>query len=141
MSTPVRRALYGRLAGDTTLDGLLAVPADGYAHSVYYQQAPDDAHHPLVIFNKQAGTPTDTFGIPGALENDVWLFKAIDRADTADTVEAVADRLQALLNDAPLSISGTSLLFLRRTSDVDYDEVVDGVQYKHCGSLYRLVTG
>lgn len=140
MSTPVRRAIYGALAGDTTLNNLLGTPATGYTKSIYYQEAPAGAHFPFVIFNKMSGVPTEAFGDPDALENDVWLVKGIDRATTADTAEAIQSRVKTLLNDASLSISGATLLYLRRQSDVEYPETADGVMYKHAGSTFRLVT-
>jgi hypothetical protein len=40
MSTAVRRALYGKMAGDTTLNALLASPPSGWSKSIYHQQAP-----------------------------------------------------------------------------------------------------
>jgi hypothetical protein len=140
VSTATRRGIYGKLAGDTTLNGLLATPPAGYAKSIYYQQAPDTATYPFLIFQKQAGNPIEAFGDPSALETDVWMVKAIDRSTSADTAEAIQARVAALLNDAALSISGATALYLRRQSDVEYPEVDDGVRYVHAGSLFRLVT-
>jgi uncharacterized protein DUF3168 len=140
VSTPVRRALYGRLAGDTTLNGLLAAPAAGYSKAIYHDQAPAGAGFPFVVFGKQSGVPTEAMGDPSALENDVWLVKAVDRSTSADTAEAIQARVASTLNDASLSISGATHLYLRRQSDVEYPEVTDGVTYRHAGSLYRLVT-
>ena len=134
-----RRAIYGAMAGDTTLDGLLASPPTGYAHSVYYQVAPDEADYPFVIFNRQAGTPSYALG-GKTHEAEVWLIKAVDRSDTADAADAIAARLNALLTDASLSISGATQLYLRRESDIDYAEVVDGVTYRHAGSNFRLIS-
>jgi hypothetical protein len=128
------------MAGDTTLNALLATPPSGYSKSIYHQQAPGGAGFPFVVFQKQAGTPTEAFGDPDAMDTDVWLIKAVDRSTSADGAEAVQSRLQALLNDATLSISGATLLYLRRQSDVEYPEVSDGVTYNHAGALYRLVT-
>ena len=139
MSTPVRRALYGKLAGDTTLNNLLGTPPSGYSKSIYYQHAPEGAAYPLVVFSKQAGTPTEAFADPSAYESDVWMVKAIDRDTTADDAEAIQARVAVLLNDATLSISGATHLYLRRQSDIDYSEVTSGVVYQHAGSLYRLV--
>lgn len=139
MSQAVRRALYGKLAGDGTLTGLLAAPVAGYAQSIYYQQAPQGARFPYVIFSKQSGLPRETFGLPSAFETDVWLVKGVDQSESADTAEAIQARLAALLNDANLSISGRQTMYLRRESDVDYDEVDDGEQYRHSGSLFRLM--
>lgn len=139
MSTPVRRGIYGKLAGDTTLNNLLATPPAGYSKSIYHQQAPAGAGYPFVVFQKQSGVPTEAMTDPSALENDVWLIKAIDRSTSADTAEAIQERVKSLLNDATLSISGGTLLYLRRQSDVEYPETTDGVSYKHAGSLFRLV--
>ena len=141
MSTnATKRALYGKLAGDSTLNALLGTPATGFTKSIYYQEAPAGAAYPLVIFAKQAGVPTQAFTDPSALENDTWLVRATDRNTTADTAEAISARVIVLLNDTTLSISGSTLLYLRRQSDVDYSENTDGVQYRHSGVLFRLVT-
>jgi hypothetical protein len=139
MSTPVRRALYGRMAGDTTLDGMLAPPPEGWRHSIYHNQAPQTAKFPLVVFSKSSGNPTETFGEPSAYETDVWLIKAVDEAESGDVAEAVAERIKNLLNDAPLSISGASLMYLRRETDVEYVELVESQQYFHVGAQYRLI--
>ena len=139
MATPTRRAIYGKLSGDSTLNNLLGTPPAGYSKSIFHQEAPAGARHPFVIFQKQSGSPTETFGDPDALENDVWLVKAIDRSTSADIAEAIQARIRTLLNDAALSISGHTHLYLRRQSDVEYPETSDGVSYKHAGSLFRLV--
>jgi hypothetical protein len=140
MSTATRRAIYGKLAGDTTLNNLLAPPPQGWSKSIYYQVAPENAAFPFVVFNKQSGVPTEAHGDPSAFENDIWLVKAVDRDSTADDAEAAAERIIALLNDASLSVSGATLAYLRRQSDVDYAEVSNGQTYRHAGSLFRLVT-
>ncbi|HVJ27497.1 MAG TPA: hypothetical protein VM493_08125, partial [Vicinamibacterales bacterium] len=89
MSVATRRAIYGKLAGDTTLNNLLGTPASGYTKSIYHLQAPSTAAFPYVIFQKQSGTPTEAFGDPSALENEVWLVKAIDRSTSADVAENI----------------------------------------------------
>lgn len=155
MSTPVRRAIYGTLssdsgAGPTTLKSLLGGRTP--AQSIFHQTAPQDAIYPFVLFAKQAGTPTEAMQAPSAFENDVWLVKAVTRdypannknaagqnASPDDAVEAIAARIQTLLNDASPSISGASVAYLRRQSDVEYSEESDGVVYRHAGALYRLV--
>ena len=139
MSTAVRRSIYGKLAGDVTLGNLLAPAAAGYAHAIYHNQAPDDALFPLVVFNKSSGVPTQAFGDPAAFDTDIWQIKAIDRNSTADNAEAISERIRTLLNDANLSISGGTLMFLRRESDIEYPEESEGITYLHVGSLYRLV--
>lgn len=139
MSVATRRALYGRMAGDTILTGLLGAPPEGYSQSIYYEMAPQGSRYPYVIFNKQASTPRYALGAR-AYDNDVWLIKGVDGGSSADTVDSIASRLDALLTDATLSISGKTQLYLRRESDVDYSEDVDGVLVRHAGSLFRFVT-
>jgi hypothetical protein len=139
-TTATRRAIYGKLAGDTTLNSLLGAPPAGYSKSIYYQLAPEGAPAPFVILNRQSGTPTEAFGDPSGYESDVWLIKAVDKNGSADTAESIQARIATLLNDAALSISGATLMYLRRQSDVDYSELTDGVTYRHSGSLYRVVT-
>ena len=62
-----------------------------------------------MVFFKQAGTPTEAFGDPAAFDTDVWLVKGVDKDTSADTVEAIQARIQVLLNDTTLSISGAEL--------------------------------
>lgn len=139
MSTATRRAIYGKLAGDTTLTGMLATGAPGYTQAIYHFEAPENVQFPFVIFSKSSGVPTEAMGKPSAFETDVWMIKCVDQGSSADRAEAAAARIAFLLNDAALSISGANLMYLRRQSDVDYSELADGVSYRHCGSLYRLV--
>lgn len=137
--TGVRRAIYGKLAGDTTLNGLLGAPPAPYTHAIYYELAPKTEGFPYVIFQKQSGTPVYAMVNGGsAYDNDLWLVKGVDRAQSVDGAEAVAERIDALLQDASLSISGLSLMYLRRDSDIAYSEVDEGVRYEHAGALYRI---
>ena len=55
-------------------------------------------------------------------------------------MDGIASRLNALLTDGALSISGKTQLYLRRESDLpSYSETVDGQRYIHAGALFRLV--
>lgn len=139
MSVAIRRAIYGKLAGDTTLNNLLGTPAAGFSKPIYYQQAPQKADHPFVIFQKQAGTPRYALK-ERAYDNEVWLVKGVDQnPNDADPVDNIASRLDVLLTDGTLSISGQTQLYLRRESDIDFSEVTDGVRYFHAGALFRLI--
>lgn len=138
MSAATRRALYGKLAGDVTLTTMLGSAPAG--QNIHYQQAPSEANFPLVILSKQSGTPTYTLTEGTAkMDTETWLVKGVDRGGSADTVDAIASRLDALLTDGAVSISGRTQLYLRRESDVDYLETDEGQTYRHSGALYRLV--
>jgi Protein of unknown function (DUF3168) len=139
VSTATRRAIYGKLAGDTTLNNLLASPPAGWSKSIFHYEAPTNVAFPFVIFSLSSAVPTEAFSDPSAYVTEVWLVEAVDRNTTADTAEAIAARIEVLLNDAALSISGGNLMYLRRQSATDRPELVDGVSYRHSGSLFRLV--
>lgn len=148
-TTSVKRAIYGKLAGDSTLNALLASPpstlhpsepwASAYTKSIFFGFAPDKAEFPFVLFSKVSGIPTYANATKPAYETDVWEIKAVDRQSTSDRAEAVSARLQTLLNDAGLSISGATEMWFRRQGDIEYPEVSDGIRYFHSGSLYRLI--
>jgi hypothetical protein len=144
VSTTVRKAIYGTLAGGA-LDGMLGTPAPGFTHAIYHDPAPQGASHPFIVFARMSGVPTQAFHDPSAYEEDVWQVKAIDyvsRGGTisaAEAIETIGDRIKNLLNDAPLSLAGTLVCTaLRRQSDIDYSEVSEGVVYRHYGSLFRV---
>ena len=61
MSTPIRRAIYGKLAG-SDLPPLLGTAGSGYTQSIYHDQAPADAGFPFIVFSKSSSTVTETFG-------------------------------------------------------------------------------
>ena len=131
---PVRAAIYERLAGDAALTGLLSTPT-----AIYHQVAPQDAATPFVVFQRQAGDPRWQFA-GGLVQSDVWTIKAVDRASSASGAEDIAARIDAVLTDAPLAITGRVLLAVYRETDVEYPETSDGATYRHVGAQYRLQT-
>lgn len=131
---PVRAAIYTRLSGDAVLTGLLSAP-----DAIYHRTIPQTGGFPAVVFSRQSGTPGWQFA--GAhIQDDVWLVKAVSRGSSASPAEDIAARIDAVLTDAPLAVTGRLLLAVYRQSDVDYDEVDAGERYHHVGSQYRLVT-
>jgi hypothetical protein len=129
----VRAAIYTLLTADDTLTDLLSS-----ATAVYHEEAPKEAAYPLVIFNRQSGQRVRAFaGEP--MRPEVWLVKAVTQSESASTAEAIDARLETLLDDAALSITGSTLLHLRRESDVAYPERDGQDFYRHVGGLYRLV--
>lgn len=144
MSTAVRRAIYGKLSGDSTLTNMLGAAPTGYTKAIYHDPAPEGTGFPFVVLSKSSGIPTESFGSytnggTFAYETDVWLIKAVDQSPSADVAEGIAARITTLLNDASLSISGGTTMYLRRQSDVEYSEVIDGETFRHAGSQYRLL--
>ncbi len=96
-----------------------------------------------MIFQKQAGTQRYTF-TERAFDNMVYLAKAV--ASDSETeggrklAGTIAERLDEILTNYALDVSGKTLLNLRKTSDVDYIETdaATGQAIYHVGGLFRL---
>lgn len=128
----LRAALYAHLIADTALMAL----ATGGAH---HQEAEQGARPPYVLFEQVAGAPDWTFG--GApMDEARWLFEGVCMGGDAGPAEDIAARLDAILNDAALTITGERLLCLRRASMVDYPRRDGADRYYHSGAIYRVVT-
>lgn len=128
----IREALYDQITGAAGVTSLL-----GESGGVYHRRAPDAAVPPYVIFHRQSSTAGWTFG-GERLDTELWLVKAVDHADSAAAAEAVAQALDAALNDVTLTIAGYTHLFLRLASKFDMGEEDGGRQFHHSGGLYRL---
>ena len=130
----LEKALYSALSGDATLTGLLSS-----ATAIYQGVAPDGADPPYVVYGKQANTKTYTFGAK-AWDNSLYLIKAVDERPSAARAGTIQDRLEVLLTDAALTVTGRTHLYLRPETDVDYPEVDQGRTTWHRGHLYRIYT-
>lgn len=129
-----RAAAFAKLNGDSTLTDMLATTT-----SIYHNRAPLDAAFPFIIFSKNAGSYNLTFkGAPMA--NQVWLFKGVDKSPSASRAEDIDRRIDTVLSDASLILSDGSLLYLRRESDVNYEDDTDAeFAIHHIGGLYRTI--
>lgn len=127
----LRTAIFEALDGDVALEDLVE-------DRIFHKVAPQGSTYPFVVFGKQAGTPQRTFRGP-AVRSDLWMVKGVDRGPSASAAEEVDAALEAVLDDAELSVAGAELLYLRRESDLDYTEVLDGETFHHVGGLYRVV--
>lgn len=126
--SPTRKALYELLSGDSDLSSI----ATG---GVYHRVAPENTEPPYVIFHRQAGT--EVWSMTDAFKNELWLVKGVSRGGSASLAEDIDIRCEELLNDAALSISDSTLLYLRRESTVDYGQADSGEMIHHVGGLYR----
>ena len=121
----VRRAIYGRMTGDTTLRNLVGTAPAGYNtnnKAIYSDVAPAESGTPYIVFFQTSGVPMgDTFNPRGtATENDLWTIKAVARMarptevtsptnkSAQDAAEGIQDRLDTLLTDPTggLTIAG-----------------------------------
>lgn len=128
-----KAAIYSKLTGDSTLTNLLASST-----SVYEAVAPQEADAPYVIYFKSAGTPNYTF--TDSYEDQVYTIKGVTQGPSAKIAGQIAERIDAVLTDGALTLSGRSQMYLRRIGDVELVETDSGVRFNHSGGTYRLIT-
>lgn len=132
----IRQAIYEKLnvAGVTTLLG------SGSA-SLVHGLAPPTATYPLLVYNKQSGTPSKAFGNT-VFDSHLWLIKGVTKnkdRPASSAAEDISKAVNDLLDFGTLTITGGTLLHLTRESDVDYIETDGDQVYSHRGALYRVV--
>ena len=132
----VDTALYSLLAADVagTATGTLGQLG---ATGVYRAVASQGSVEPYIVFNQQAGTDGYTFSSRDT-RSLLYQVKAVGKGSSALVPAQMAERIDALLTDQPLTLTGWTNIRLRRESDVEYVEVANGQQYHHMGGLYRV---
>lgn len=134
MSNRVKTGLIAALRADATLTGLLGSGTASIHHSV----APQGSSFPCVTYQKVPGTqPAYTMG-GRAWENELYNVKAVTQGHSAPTAGSIAERIDTVLTDNPVSVSGGTCFYLRLESYIEYPEVTDGKTYQHIGGSYRV---
>jgi len=129
---PVRAGLVARLLATPAVTSLLGAP-----NNVFHRVAPRAAVPPFIVLHRQAGTDNWTFsGAP--LERDVWTVKAICRGSSSAPADELAKQITLALNDAPITVDGYAVLYLRRESKIDFAETDGADQFHHCGGVFRV---
>jgi len=131
----VEAALYSKLTGDAALTALLG----GGANSVFGYLGPENATMPFVVFAEQTDVPAYTLKAK-AYEQLLYLVKGVTKEGSMKVAGQIAERIEALLFDTTLTISGGTLMYCRKESGVRYVETDNGVRFNHAGGLYRLFT-
>ena len=114
-------ALHSVLADDATLAGLLAL-YEGEAAVFTTDPAPDDANLPYIVTaGEVAQTPWDTKTTQGRRAvRDVRCYTA--KTGSAATVEAIAERVRALLHRQTIAVDDYDVIIARCTGPVAADE-------------------
>jgi hypothetical protein len=131
----VKVALYARLSGDSGTGGVAALATGG----IYDLQGKQDASLPFVTFQKWTPLPTRwTFGVKVS-DDALYLIKAY--AADAKTAGQITERAESILNDYALSVSGKTLMYLRKDSDMPEQppQVWNGVPAYSTGIIMKLM--
>lgn len=103
-------ALFSTLDGDATLDSL------GCA-GVYLDMAPQAAAYPFLVIGLVASDDAYTFGVRSHQEA-AWQVTAWDQGGSARRAGQLMDRVDQLLTDGTVTVSGYSTLMIRREGQV-----------------------
>jgi len=105
----LRNAIYAKCAGsalDTLING-----------QIYYGKAPTGTRYPYVVFSRVAGNIEKTF----TEEYDIPLIQfSVFSANSSSSneVHEIADAVKALYDECSLTITGSTLVWMRLQNDV-----------------------
>lgn len=125
--------MIAKLANDATLSGL----APG---GIYRDTAPQGVSTPYVIVSQVSHEDDYSIGSQ-AFESIRYLVKAVDMNTSGTAAQAVADRVQTLLQTVTLTITGYRSVWVQREERVVYVEVDDASdrRYQHRGGIYLVM--
>lgn len=103
----------------------------------YDGQAPQGTNPPYVIFQFGAGGDEYKFSGDHGESQDYILKVVSDRYYPSAQAQGIYAQAHNELQDAPLSVSGNTLLRCRRTTRLKYQ---DSDRYWHVGGFYRIDT-
>lgn len=132
-SSDIDNALIAKLGADATL---LALAPNG----VYWGEAPPGSTR-FVIVSLADAQDVPMFG-GRAFEDALYLVKAVMLSTAGGDPKAAAARIDVLLDQQPLTVSGYSVTIVRRETRERQTEV-DGadasLRWFHRGGSYRVV--
>lgn len=131
----VTEAICKKLQADTGAGGVMVLCSD-----VYPDLAPEEATFPYVIVTSQSPA-VDAYSFGGIVtETSIVLVKVVDQNTNPAPAEDARNRIQTVLQDANISLTGQTVLWLRRKSQFpEMAEVVEGITYIYRGALYDVI--
>lgn len=119
--TALGSAIYSRLGTAGTV-------------SIFWGLAPQGQQPPYVVFDRLATTDAYTFGARSEISTD-FSVKVISNRNSPGEAALVYGHIHNAMQDAPLAVTGFTLLRCRRRSTIQYREP-DG--FWHVGGIYRI---
>jgi len=126
----VDAGLYSKLTGDTALVALLSSGTP-----IFQLEAPPNTTMPYVIFFHAGGGPDSI--TPSDLRSMVYAVKGV--ATTLNAAANIDARIDALLHNNSITVSGYTNIWLARETEVQLVEgAPDGNPIYHYGAYYRI---
>lgn len=101
---------------------------------MYHGLASRIATYPIISFELYMARDVNGVGTSRIITNGVWLVRAIGATEAYSALASIADRVDTLMQGA----SSGGVLGCIREEPFEFEEVIDGVQYRHLGGLYRI---
>lgn len=127
-TTIVEAWLYQLLTADTAIAALIG-------SAVYSSVAPQGAPKLYIVLGYQGGSDENAIGTR-ALAQPLYQVKAVGRHSDIATLRALADRIDALLQDTRVVTAGYQIR-VQREGIIRNPEFDEGVEYQNLGGMYR----
>jgi hypothetical protein len=132
-SSDIDNALIALLGADATLLSLCP-------NGVYYDEAPPNSTRFVIV--SLADQHDEPMFRSRAFEDSLYLVKAVMLSTAGGDIKSAAARIDALLDQQTLTVSGYSVTTIRRDSRVRITEVDDedkSIRWYHRGGQYQVV--
>jgi len=122
--------LYSKLSADTALVALLSADTP-----MFNMVAPPNTDMPYVIFFGSGGGPDNI--TPSDLRSMVYGVKGV--ASTLNAAASIDARIDTLLHNNSITVSGYTNIWLARETEVQLvEDAPDGNPIYHYGAYYRI---
>ena len=131
-TSAIDNALIAKLGADAAL---LALCPNG----VYWDEAPAGMSR-FVIVSLESAADVGVFG-GRAIEQKVYAIRARMLSTAGGDIKAAAARIDALLEDSPLTVTGFTWMTTYREAPIrltEVDEVDPVIRWQHRGGTYRV---
>jgi hypothetical protein len=132
--------LYSKLTSDATLLGYLGTRSDA-AKSVYDKIADEDAVYPLLVyrFTDPGGQDDYTLSVRADVVYQLEV-EAVAEGYDATAAEQAIERVDTLLTDGTVTVSGYTIMYIRRVASWEDFEVGNaGEVYQVAGARFRIM--
>ncbi len=126
----LNKGIYDTLKAGTALTSLLGGTA------IYYEQAPDNAAYPYVVFSIQGGGDLNLS--PSRMKDVLYFVRGYSKVSPA-MAGSIDAQLDALLHNKTITVTGWSNYNTQRETDIENSEVDNANQMIYmAGGVYRI---